>query len=152
MLGSNNLFLPYIHLLSGICFIGLHIGIRANACFYVCEDEVSLNKALKNLKKQMYIFFILMFIIAVSAVMIMIANDSDPIFLALASTQWSLYGFSVLNLFYIYYQCLLCEKEKENKVLVYNEKIALIVYYLIPLNILISFIGVFFALLIIMII
>ncbi|MBZ7985890.1 hypothetical protein AVANS14531_06030 [Campylobacter sp. Cr9] len=148
MLGLDSLILPYIHLLAGICFIGLHIGIRANASFYLCENEEDLQKTLKNLKKQIYAFFILMAIMAFSAVFVMINNSNDPLFSTLASTQWSLYAFATLNLLYIYYQFILCEKEKENKLLVCSEKIALIVYYFIPLNILISCIGVLFALLI----
>lgn len=148
MLGLDSLVLPYIHLLAGICFIGLHLGIRANAGFYLCEDEDNLQKALRILKKQLYAFFVLMAVMAFSAIYVMINNSSDPLFNTLASTQWSLYAFATLNLLYIYYQFILCEKEKENKLLVCNEKIALIVYYFIPLNILISCIGVLFALLI----
>lgn len=148
MLGLDSLVLPYIHLLAGICFIGLHLGIRANAGFYLCDDEEDLNKTLKALKNQLYAFFTLMAVMAFSAIFVMINNSSDPLFSTLASTQWSLYAFATLNLLYIYYQYILCEKEKENKLLVCNEKIALIVYYFIPLNILISCIGVLFALLI----
>lgn len=148
MIGLNSLFLPFIHILAGICFIGMHIGIRANAYFYMCEEESELDKILDILKKQMYVFFVLLIIMAVSAIFFMVSNPDNPIFNTLASTQWSLYSFTTLNLIYIYYQCKLCEREKENKLLVCNEKIALIIYYFIPLNILISCIGVLFALLI----
>lgn len=148
MLGLDSLVLPYIHLLAGICFIGLHIGIRANASFYLCEDEESLIKSLNNLKKQIYAFFILMIIMAFSAVFVIYINNTNPLFSTLASTQWSLYAFATLNLIYIYHQYRVCINIKENKILICNEKITLIVYYFIPLNILVSFIGVLFAMLI----
>lgn len=148
MIGINSLLLPFIHLLAGICFIGLHIGIRVHVAFYLCEDESSLRKALNNLKKQIYMFFVLMIIMALSTIYAIIDNGADPMFNILASTQWSLYVFLILNLLYIYYQYILCERAKENKLLICNEKIALIIYYFIPLNILISAIGVLFALMI----
>ncbi|WP_267523871.1 hypothetical protein [Campylobacter sp. MG1] len=148
MLDINSLLLPFIHLLAGICFIGLHIGIRANAIFYFCENENALIKTLNILRRQIYTFFILMIIMALSTIYAIIDNGTNPMFNTLASTQWSLYVFLTINLSYIYYQYTLCVAAKENKLLICNEKIALIIYYFIPLNILISLIGVLFALII----
>ncbi|MBZ7986826.1 hypothetical protein [Campylobacter canadensis] len=142
----NQVILPFIHIIAGVCFVGLHLSLRINAKFYLQDNKEYLKKVLEHIKIQFYSIIILMIILALSAIFMFDYAVKNPIFHSLAFTQWLLYAFIGLNLAYMYYQFLACYKNKET--LFINEKLTLILYYFVPLNLLVSCIGILFALII----
>lgn len=138
-------FLPFLHIVSVVLFVGLQLALLV--CGYqLLKGEQKISILLRIVRACTPFVFISMFLICVSGVFGLFAGAkreiSDPMAQALLATKVSLLIFSMLNCIYMLYHT---QKSwaffKAKKQIQAHESMVLLIYYFVPLNIVIMLVA-----------
>lgn len=143
--------MPFFHVSMVTLFIGLQAGLWLVATYFMkskLKDALKYPLLMHILRRFGICIVILLVIIALTSMTVGhsggLMKSANPMAKAILATKWALEIFLALNLGYMFYHYKKAFKAfKAHEMLEMQESLVVVIYYFIPLNLVVSFIAVY---------